>query len=89
MCCLETKVKVSNSLTVSKKINRNWSWIFNYDYHANGRIWIGWDPDLWHISVHSKSAQQITCLVTFIEKQMHFMVTFVYAFNKPHQRLPL
>ena len=43
----------------------------------------------WGLVHESKSAQQITCLVTFIERQITFYSTFVYAFNTPLQRLDL
>lgn len=89
MSCLETKVKQGNSARVSRHVNKKWSWVFNYEHHDNGRVWIGWDPSIWHVSVQSKSSQHITCFITFIEKQVHFCSTFVYAFNQPHQRVPL
>lgn len=89
MCCVETKVKVHNSSSILKQIANNWSWIFNYESHYNGRIWIGWDPNVWHVGVHSTSAQHITCFITFIENQVHFCFNFVYALNKPWQRIDL
>ncbi|XP_074337166.1 uncharacterized protein LOC141674337 [Apium graveolens] len=87
--CLETKVKITNSAAVSKRINRSWRWLFNYEYHNNGRVWFGWDPIVWFVKFHSKSAQHLTCQVTHIEKQLHFTLTDVYAFNKAHERVPL
>ncbi|XP_074360896.1 uncharacterized protein LOC141701135 [Apium graveolens] len=89
MGILETKVKVSNALSISKKINKNWQWLFNYDHHYNGRIWVGWNPNVWEISLLSKSSQFITCNARFIEKNLHFIVTFVYAFNDAIDRVPL
>ena len=89
ICCVETKVKENNFLAISKRINRNWSWVHNYDCHHNGRIWVGWDKNIWKLAVHSKTAQQITCSLTFLEKDIQFFSTFVYALNKPHQREPL
>lgn len=76
MSCIETKLKVQNSLIISKRINRTWTWIFNYEHHYNDRIWAGNDPTIWNIYVHSKTSQTITYFVTFIEKQIHFAVTF-------------
>ncbi|XP_074326634.1 uncharacterized protein LOC141664576 [Apium graveolens] len=78
---LETKVKLHNAVCISKKINRAWKWLYNYDYHYNGLVWVGWNPDIWDITLHSSSAQHITCNAHFIEKDIHFLVTFVYAFN--------
>lgn len=89
MCCIETRVKVGNSAIISKRINSSWSWQFNYENHYNGRIWVGWDANIWHLTVHSKSAQTITCFITHIEKQVHFYITFVYALYTPQQRMLL
>lgn len=86
MACVETKVKEKNSVNISRKISRRWSWFFNYNHHSNGRIWVGFDNSIWSITVMSSSSQHTTCNVTFLEKQCNFMVTFVYAHNSPHQR---
>lgn len=56
MCFIGTKVKLVNSAAISRRINSRWNWVFNYEFHDNGRLWVGWDPNAWHISVHSKSA---------------------------------
>lgn len=40
MCCVETKVRIDNAVTVSRKIGSSWSWIFNFEYHDNGRIFV-------------------------------------------------
>ncbi|XP_074363513.1 uncharacterized protein LOC141704083 [Apium graveolens] len=89
MGILETKVKVSKASSISKKINKNWPWLFNYDHHHNGRIWVGWNPNVWDISLLSKSSQFITCNARFIEKNLNFIVTFIYAFNDAIDRVPL
>ena len=89
MGLLETKVKWDKSQKISQKINNKWSWEFNYDHHSNGRIWVGWDPSIWKVGLLSSSDQQMTCNVEFLEKHLAFIVTFVYAQNKPHHRLPL
>ncbi|XP_074363455.1 uncharacterized protein LOC141703993 [Apium graveolens] len=85
----ETKVKISKASSISKKINKNWLWLFNYDHHYNGRIWVGWNPNVWDISLLSKSSQFITCNARFIEKNLNFIVTFIYAFNDAIDRVPL
>ncbi|XP_074328439.1 uncharacterized protein LOC141700297 [Apium graveolens] len=86
MGVLETKVKLRNANRISKKINKNWKWLFNYDHHYNGRVWVGWNSDVWDISLHSSSAQHMTCSAHFIEKNLHFLITFVYAYNEGADR---
>ncbi|XP_074352152.1 uncharacterized protein LOC141691301 [Apium graveolens] len=89
MGVLETKVKAHNALVISKKINRNWRWLFNYEHRYNGRIWVGRDPGVWQVSLHSSNAQCITCFATFLEKNITILVSYVYAFNDACDRVPL
>lgn len=90
LCALvETKVKLSNSMLVAKKIKKGWNWLFNYGDHYNGRVWVGWDPNFWNISMLHSSPQDITCLCEFKEKQISFVATFVYAFNDGNDRVAL
>ncbi|XP_074374164.1 uncharacterized protein LOC141714549 [Apium graveolens] len=89
MGLLETKVKSFNALIISKKIRKDWKWCFNYDHHYNGRVWVGWNPSVWDVSIHSLSSQVITCTATFLEKNLSFLVSFVYAHNDAPDRVPL
>ncbi|XP_074347302.1 uncharacterized protein LOC141686147 [Apium graveolens] len=57
MGILETKVKAHNSVGISKKFNRKWKWLFNYESHHNGRVWVGWDPSIWTVTLHSSNDQ--------------------------------
>lgn len=68
MGLVETKVRAQNSAAISKSINKNWKWIFNYEAHDYGRVWISWDPSIWTVHAHVNSPQQVTCFVTFLEK---------------------
>lgn len=61
LALLETRVTHSLDDTISRNIGPSFNWLFNYDWHPNGRIWLGWDPNIWTIQVLSKSAQAITC----------------------------
>lgn len=61
MGILETKVKEPNVVAISKNINKGWQWLFNYNHHYNGRVWVGWNPDVWSLSLYSMSGQFITC----------------------------
>ena len=86
---LETKVKSMNFDKITRKINKNWRWDSNLSHHGNGRIIIGWDNNIWDLQVCSASAQHISCKVKFLENNVSFMVTFVYAFNEGGDRIPL
>lgn len=85
---LETHVRQSSATHISNFICPNFSWAFNYDFHPNGRIWVGWDPSVWKVVVISSSAQQITCSVQHNETMATFVVSFIYAFNTSVDRRP-
>lgn len=80
---LETKVKVSNALEISKKINKNWQWLFNYDHHYNGRVWVGWNSN-----VRSISLSNVLLVMLCLLKNINIIVSFVYAFNDKIDRVP-
>lgn len=86
---IETRVKKDSASTIANFICPNFSWIFNYDHHYNGRLWVGFDPNIWNLTVISISAQQITCSVQCISTQDIFMVSFVYGFNTAGERRAL
>lgn len=65
------------------------NWFFNYDSHVNGRIWIGSDPSLWHITIISSNAQVITCRATFLQNNSVIIISFVYALNTHVERRDL
>ena len=48
---LKTKVKVKNVERVATKIFSGWNWHHNFTPSTNGRIWIGWKPRSYGISV--------------------------------------
>lgn len=81
MGVLETKVSLIMFFFVFKKIQKNWKWLFNYEHHYNGHVWVGWNPNVWDITLHSMSSQHITCLAKFLEKDYSFLVSFLYAHN--------
>ncbi|KAL8122725.1 hypothetical protein AgCh_010922 [Apium graveolens] len=89
MGILETKVKSDKAPIISKKIKKEWKWLFNYTHHYNGRVWVGWNPDIWDISLHSMTSQVITCNTVFLEKNLALLVSFVYAHNDAADRAPL
>lgn len=86
---LETRVKVNKASAGFRAIHNFWRWEDNYQFHSNGRIWLGWNPNIWNISVESKSAQYIHCKATLISSQAVFLFTFIYASNFSEDRLKL
>lgn len=86
---LETRVKEGNAQSLSSSIHRRFHWLFNYQHHYNGRIWLGWDPVFWTVRHLSSSSQHISCLVSRISDQVSFLLTVVYAFNATVDRRAL
>lgn len=86
---LETHVNIDKAPVVSRFICPRFSWLFNYEDHSNGRIWVGFDDFVWKVDVISRSAQQITCFVCFRATRDEFVSSFIYGFNSAVQRREL
>lgn len=86
---LETHVKQDAAVSISKFIAPRFSWVFNYAHHYHGRIWLGWDQDIWNVSVIDVSAQHISCTVMHIATGTTFTASFIYGFNTLSERRTL
>lgn len=86
---LETHVKEDSAVFVSNLLCPRFSWHFNYNHHYHGRIWVGFDPDIWKLDVIFSSAQQITCSIERLSTKEMFVVSFIYAFNTHIERRQL
>ncbi|XP_063942672.1 uncharacterized protein LOC135150335 [Daucus carota subsp. sativus] len=78
---LETHVKEENAAFISKQVAPKFTWLFNYEHHSNGRIWLGWDPGFWSISDVHVHSQHISCKVSSISLNDAFFASFIYASN--------
>ena len=78
---LETHVKQENAPFVSKLVAYRFRWQFNYGYHYNGRIWLGWDPNFWTVSDCTIHAQHISCKISPVGTDISFFASFIYASN--------
>lgn len=74
--------------SISHSLSHKFRWVFNYDIHYNGRICLGWDPNIWTVQQLVSSAQHIYCSITKVGKNKHFFL-FVYAYNTSVERRPL
>lgn len=87
---LETRVKEHKAHRISRALCKNWSWVFNYDSHHNGRIWVGWNPAIWNVDILFASAQVIHCKVQQKDNiNFHFLVSFTYGMNSIAERRDL
>lgn len=74
---LETKVKQNKVDQLANKMFGVWQYITNLEHHYNGRIWITWKSNFYHIVPIRMYAQAVTCEVCYVPLQMYFLVTFV------------
>lgn len=89
LALLETHVQNDSANFISSSVAPSFSWLFNYDCHYNGRIWVGWDPSIWKIQPLMHSSQHISCSVLHIASNDQFFVSFIYALNTPEERRQL
>lgn len=80
---------MENAAHISSWIAPRFKWLFNYNFHNNGRIWLGWDPGIWNVTFLCASAQHITCQVSRLDGSDSCTVSMVYAFNTIEERCSL
>ncbi|XP_074313879.1 uncharacterized protein LOC141649078 [Silene latifolia] len=83
---LETRIKNKNWGNVRRNIWNNWAICTNNSCHSGGRIWVVWNPSVYHLDVKDMSEQAIHLKVTTRGNLKQFWVTFVYGFNKIAER---
>lgn len=47
---LENKIKSNKLPQVAEKMFGGWEYVTNLEAHYNGRVWITWKPDYYHIT---------------------------------------
>lgn len=83
---LETHVTEPNAVRISSFVAPRFSWYFNYNNSPNGRIWLGWDNEIWNVDILYCTAQVIHCSVRFLQNNVTFFCSFVYAYNDIEDR---
>lgn len=86
---LETRSHENVAKKLSMEIAPHFNWVFNFDFHPGGRIWLGWNPIIWDLFVISSSSQQITCSISHRNTSTTFFISFIYGFNTSAARRPL
>jgi hypothetical protein len=76
ICLLETRVKIHNADKVRSCIVPNWDYVYNYDQHTLGRIWICWKHFDFEVTVLRVLTVWLSLLsITFAGITLLFMVT--------------
>lgn len=58
---LETKMKSNKIDQPVEKLFGGWQYVTSLAQHYNGRIWITWRQDYYHVVPATTTAQVITC----------------------------
>ncbi|XP_074305651.1 uncharacterized protein LOC141640871 [Silene latifolia] len=86
---LETKVKPESLNRVACKVCYGWNFVTNTSLHNGGRVWILWKANKLSLDVLEMDAQYIHVRIQVQQTGHLFLATFVYAFNKIADRIPL
>ncbi|XP_074300815.1 uncharacterized protein LOC141632139 [Silene latifolia] len=86
---LETKVKALSQNSISGIVIDGWSLTTNNSCHKGGRVWVIWNPSIFHVDIVNYSAQCINMKVVEIASNKLLYLSMVYAFNDLQARGPL
>jgi exonuclease III len=82
ICLIETRVKENKANKVRSCIVLDWDYVFNYDQHFLGRIWICWKKPDFEVTILDKSEQSINCVIKSLKSYFCWFHSFVYGANK-------
>ena len=74
----ETKVKEEKASRIAQNIFPGWHWIHNFQI-SQGRIWVAWNPSMYHVSAICMSDQHIHSRVIQQHSGKIFYITYVYV----------
>ncbi|XP_074288529.1 uncharacterized protein LOC141613686 [Silene latifolia] len=86
---LEAKVKALSHNSISGIVIDGWSLTTNNSCHKGGRVWVLWNPSIFHADIVNYSAQCINMEVVENASNKLFYLSMVYAFNDLQAREPL
>ncbi|XP_074313622.1 uncharacterized protein LOC141648803 [Silene latifolia] len=66
-----------------------WSLTTNNSFHKGGRVWVIWNPSIFHVDFVNYSAQCINMRVVEVASNKNFYLSTIYAFNELQARVPL
>ncbi|XP_074274081.1 uncharacterized protein LOC141597513 [Silene latifolia] len=86
---LETRVKPGSLNKVTNNVCYGWDFVTNTMLHSGGRIWILWKNNKVDVEVLEMADQFIHVKIKVLLTGHSFIATFVYAYNKIEDRVPL
>jgi len=82
---VETKVKECKAKRVENTLHHWWGSCNNYDHSNLGRIWVGWNKNVWDCQVVNSSYQHVTIQANNFGG-LKITLTIVYASNSQTTR---
>lgn len=86
---LETKVKKENASFIMSRCGLRMKFYDNYDFAANGRIWLLWNEDVVSVRLIYRSDQIIHVEIQYNGGGPHFLFIAVYAENDSLPRVAM
>ncbi|XP_074306003.1 uncharacterized protein LOC141641231 [Silene latifolia] len=86
---VETKVRTNNITSVQDGLGNKWNFLNNNDIHESGRIWLLWDPSLFHVVLLMKDKQAIHVSVDHLQSGYSWTCSIIYGCNKDSERTSL
>jgi hypothetical protein len=82
ICLIETRVKENEAAKIRDAITSDWGFVFNYEKHFLGRIWVCWKKTDYEVTVIDKCDQSINCCIKSLKTNLCWFHSFVYGANK-------
>lgn len=70
VCLIEIRVKEAKADMLRTSIVPDWGFVFNYEKHVLGRIWICWNQSDFEVTVLDKSDQSISCVIQYSKENL-------------------
>lgn len=79
---LKTRVKRDNAKVIWDKLKLPVSYLDNYNYHVNGRIWLNCNDCKLKITTIYSIDQMVRCEVKDVQRKFLYWLTVIYTHNK-------
>ena len=86
---LETKVKIPKVDIIANVLFPRWNWHHNFHNNPKGRIWLAWNPVVYHVDILFTTDQMIHGRVRQLHTNNSFIISVVYGMNTITQRQQL
>lgn len=86
---LETRSNERKAKKAWKQIKGNWEWLSNFDLEGGGRMWVGYDQQIFNFLNTTAHKQVIHSQLEDKKNKTVFWVSLIYASNDSRERRKL